>query len=80
MTGVQTCALPIFATGPDGGVDVSVDVYRFDGVRVAGSSPFTVPMRRDYHTVLRGAFLSMEGRGGVGIDPGFNGDHNITWH
>lgn len=65
---------------PDGGVQARVDVYRFDGTRVAGSSTFTVPMRRDHHTVLRGAFLSMEGSGGVGIDPGFNGDHNITWH
>lgn len=64
---------------PDGGVQTNVTVYRLDGTRVAGSAMFTVPMRRDYHTVLRGAFLSMEGNGGVGIDPGFNGDHNVTW-
>ena len=63
----------------DGGVQTRVDVYRLDGTRVAGSSTFTVPMRRDHHVLLRGAFLSMEGSGGVGIDPGFNGDHNITW-
>lgn len=64
---------------PNGGVQTQVDVYRLDGTRVAGSSMFTIPMRRDHHTILRGAFLSMEGNGGVGIDPGFNGDHNITW-
>ena len=63
----------------DGGVQTRVDVYRLDGTHVAGSSNFTVPMRRYHHTILRGAFLSMEGNGGVGIDPGFNGDHNITW-
>lgn len=63
----------------DNGVQTSVSVYRLDGTRVASSSVFTIPMRRDYHTLLRGAFLTMEGSGGVGIDPGFNGDHNITW-
>lgn len=64
----------------DSGVQTRVDVYDLSGNHVAGSSMFTVPMRRDYHTLLRGAFLSTEGGGGVGIDPGFNGDHNVTWH
>ena len=64
----------------DGAVQTQVNVYRLDGTHVAGSSMFTIPMRRDHHTLLRGAFLSTEGSGGVGIDPGFNGDHNITWH
>lgn len=63
----------------DGGVQTRVDVYRLDGTHVAGSATFTVPMHRDRHTLLRGAFLSTEGNGGVGIDPGFNGDHNVTW-
>lgn len=63
----------------DSGVQARVDVYRPDGTRVAGSSTFTIPMRRNHHTMLRGAFLSMDGNGGVGIDPGFNGDHNVTW-
>lgn len=63
----------------DSGVQTRVDVYRLDGTRVAGSATFTIPMRRNHHTLLRGAFLSMEGNGGVGIDPGFNGDHNVTW-
>lgn len=63
----------------DGGVQTSVSVYRLDGTRVASSSVFTIPMRRNHHTLLRGAFLTMEGSGGVGIDPSFNGDHNITW-
>lgn len=64
----------------ESGVQAQVDVYRLDGTHVAGSSMLTIPMRRDNHTLLRGAFLTMEGNGGVGIDPGFNGDHNITWH
>lgn len=61
----------------DAGVQVRIDVYRLDGVCVAGSDIITIPLQRDYHTLLRGAFLSLEGSGGVGIDPGFNGDHNV---
>lgn len=61
----------------ESGVQTQVNVYDLDGNRVAGSAMFTVPMRRDNHTLLRGAFLSLEGNGGVGIDPGFNGDHNL---
>lgn len=64
----------------DGAVQARVDVYRLDGTHVAGSTTLTIPMRRDHHTLLRGAFLTIEGNGGVGIDPGFNGDHNVTWH
>ena len=61
----------------DSAVQTRVDVYDLDGNHVAGSEMLTVPMRRDCHTLLRGAFLSLEGNGGVGIDPGFNGDHNL---
>lgn len=69
----------LLGNNADGGVQTSVSVYRLDGTRVASSQVFTVPMRRDHHTLLRGAFLSMEGNGGVGIDPDFNGDHNVIW-
>lgn len=61
----------------DSAVQTRVDVYDLDGNHVAGSELLTVPMRRDCHTLLRGTFLSLEGSGGVGIDPGFNGDHNV---
>ena len=63
----------------DSGVQMKVDIYDPSYTRVAGSTVLTIPMRRDDHTVLRGEFLSQEGEGGVGIDPGFNGDHNVIW-
>lgn len=63
----------------DSGVQTRVDIYDLQGTHVAGSSTITVPMSRDRHTLLRGAFLSTQGSGGVGIDPGFTGDHNVIW-
>lgn len=61
----------------DTGVQARVDIYDPSYTHVAGSTTLTIPMKRDRHTLLRGYFLSENGEGGVGIDPGFNGDHNI---
>ena len=62
---------------PDGHVQAQVSVYDLSGEQVAASQTIMIPVRRDCHTRLRGAFLSMNANGGVGIDPGFDGDHNI---
>ena len=62
----------------DGAVQARVDIYDPDFAHVAGSTNLTIPMRRDTHTLLRGKFLSQENNGGVGIDPDFDGDFNIT--
>ena len=60
-----------------GGVLTEISVYDPEGELVAHSHQIEVPLRRDHHTVLRGAFLTTIANGGVGIDPGFEGDHNI---
>lgn len=63
----------------DAGVQMRVDIYDPEGVHVAGSSTLTVPLRRDVHTLLHGTFLSLEGEGGVGLDPSYDGNHNVIW-
>lgn len=62
----------------DAAVQAQLAVYDKDGNKVASTSMLTIPLRRDHHTVLRGTFLTTNGGGGIGIDPGFDGDHNIT--
>ena len=59
------------------GVSVMVAVYDPDGEQVAQSVPITVPLRRDDHTVIRSAFLSVNSKGGVAIDPNYEGDFNV---
>lgn len=61
-----------------GGAQIMVEVYDSNNEKVASTPVFTAPVVRDRHTLLRGAFLSMEGHGGVGIDPDYEGDHNLT--
>lgn len=63
-----------------GAVLTEISVYDLTGERVAHSHQISVPLRRDHHTILRGAFFTMQAKGGVGIDPGYDGDHNITYH
>ena len=63
----------------DAAVQAKVDIYDTEGTHVAGSATLTIPMKRDHHTLLRGAFLRELGEGGIGIDPSFNGDHNVIW-
>ena len=41
--------------------------------------PIRVPLRRSVHTVVRGSFLLSDASGGMGIDPGYDGDHNMTF-
>lgn len=64
---------------PDGRVQAQVSVYDLSGNLVSNSQVITIPIRRDHHTVLRGAFLTMNSSGGVGIDPDYDGDHNVTF-
>ena len=64
---------------PDGAVQAQVAVYDLAGTRVANSQVVRVPIRRDWHTVFRGAFLSVGAQGGVGVNPDFEGDHNVTF-
>lgn len=61
-----------------GGVQAIVSVFDMTGEQVARSRQINVPLRRDHHTILRGAFLTTNASGGVGIDPGYDGDHNIV--
>lgn len=63
----------------DAGVNARIDIFDNEGTQVAQSTTLVLPIRRDHHTYLKGAFLrEISGGGGIGIDPGFDGDHNIT--
>ena len=68
----------VFVNGVESSVTVQIAVFRKrDGKRVSATPPIRVPLRRNYHTVMRGSFLLSQSSGGVGINPDFNGDINI---
>ena len=67
----------VFVNGTESGVDIAIDVYDNKGVIVSTIGPLKVPLKRGKYTLVSGRFLSADASGGVGINPGFNGDHNI---
>ena len=80
ITGVSEASMGfdyVFIKSYQGAVQARVSVYDTNGECVANSQTITLPVQRDYHTLLRGAFLSMQQSGGVGVNPDYDGDHNV---
>ena len=62
---------------PNAATSMQVQVFDMQGDMVAVSMVIPVPLRRNHHTLLRGAFLTLGGKGGVYIDPTYDGDYNV---
>lgn len=70
----------VFVNGEETAVTVQVALVRkADGKQVSMTPPIRVPLRRSVHTVVRGSFLLSDASGGMGIDPGYDGDHNMSF-
>ena len=69
----------VFVNGKESAVTVQIGVYDHDGMQLSLTEPIDIPLKRSCHTVLRGSFLMSEASGGMGIDPGFNGNHNLIF-
>lgn len=59
------------------GVNVSVEVYNGMGEKIASTPSIEVPILRGKYTVVKGDFLTTVSEGGVGVDPGYDGEYNI---
>ena len=68
----------VFVNHNDASVQLSIDIYeRGTNRRMSSSDIITAPLRRNHVTEIRGRFFTTDARGGVGVDPGFNGDYNV---
>ena len=67
----------VMVNGTDASVMVTMGLLDADGNPVSSSDEINVPLHRSVNTIVRGKFLMQEAGGGIGIDPSFNGDHNI---
>lgn len=67
----------VLVNGEKSEVIMALVIYGPDGQAV-GSLPATnIPVARGMRTLVRGDYFTGSGGGGVGIDPGFDGDINI---
>ena len=68
----------VFVNGKESAVTVQIGLYHDkDDRQLALSDPIDVPLRRSRHTIIQGAFMTHQASGGIIIDPGFDGNHNI---
>ena len=59
---------------------VTLQVALYDatsGDRLSMSEGIRIPVMRSYDTIVWGQFLFKKAAGGIGVDPGYNGDFNI---
>jgi len=69
----------VLVNGKETAVTVRMGLYDTDGNMLSVTGPVDVPLKRSRHTVVRGRFLTTDAGGGIGIDPGYNGDFNIVF-
>ena len=68
----------VLVNGSESSVMVTVGLFDSENTPLSMSDEINVPLTRSVDTIVRGSFLMQEANGGVGIDPGFEGDHNIN--
>ena len=61
----------------DSVVAVWIEIYDKNGNLISGSPVIDIPLLRNKRTVVKGEFLTSQNSGGVKIDPGFEGNHNV---
>ena len=67
----------VMVNGVESFVSVIVAVYDTEGKLMVTSDAIKVPTRRNYHTIVRGKFLTQTASSGVSIDSDFDGEFNI---
>ena len=60
-------------------ITVQIAITTNAGEILSTSIPIQVPLNRDHHTIIRGKFLTSDTSGGVAIDPGYDGEFNLTF-
>ena len=68
----------VFVNGKEAGVSIQIGLYDSKNRQMALSEPIDVPLRRSYHTLIKGSFLMQQASGGITIKPEFDGNHNIV--
>ena len=87
---LELCYDYVFVNGKQTNVKINFTFYRGEvsysdsgeitGDRISSWSGILVPLKRNMETVIEGRLLTTSyGSGGVGIEPGFEGEINIPW-
>lgn len=64
----------VFVHTDSSNIKLSISVYNNKNTLLSAVTDITVPIQRSRLTTIRGSFMTESAQGGVGIDPGFEGD------
>lgn len=67
----------VFTNGKESEVTVQIAVLDAAGTQLSLTKPIAVPIKRSYHTIIKGNFLMGSATGGIYINPEYDGDHNV---
>lgn len=67
----------VFTNGKESEVFIQIEILDDEENRLSLTKPIKVPIKRSYHTIVRGEFLTANASGGIFINPEFDGDHNV---
>lgn len=67
----------VMVNGHESSIPVKMEIYDPDGNLIGRTGTVEIPTKRNRMTYVRGAFLTSQATGGVGIDPSFEGEYNI---
>ncbi len=67
----------VFVNGTESYVVVQIGIYDNEGTQLSMSNAITIPLKRSYHTVISGKFITSEASGGIGISTEYDGSYNI---
>ena len=68
----------ILVNNREGYITVQLALLNKEGNIISLSEVMDVPIKRDYHTIVRGKFLTGQSSGGIGVDPSFDDEFNIV--
>lgn len=68
----------LFVNGSETTASISLEVYDKNGELLSATTPKDVPVVRSKLTIVKGDFLTSIATGGIGINPGYDGnDYNV---
>lgn len=70
----------VFVNGKESSINIIIELFNKEGEKIAGTSSVQVPVIRSKLTTVIGTILTSTSNGGVGINPGFDGeDIEFPW-
>ena len=58
-------------------VTIRIGIFDNKGNQISMTETLVIPLKPSHHTILTGKLLMQKASGGVSIDPGYRGEHNL---